>query len=52
MDPAQAARIVVAASRKGPRVLVGRDAQIIDAIVRLLPRATRARGALDKRLGR
>jgi NAD(P)-dependent dehydrogenase (short-subunit alcohol dehydrogenase family) len=38
MDPAQAARIVVdAVERDRPRVLVGRDAKVVDALVRLAP---------------
>lgn len=47
MDPAQAARIIVDGVEAGkPRVLVGRDAKVVDRVVRLLPstypRLTRA----------
>jgi NAD(P)-dependent dehydrogenase (short-subunit alcohol dehydrogenase family) len=53
MDPAQAARIVVGGVEKGrARILVGRDAQVIDAVVRLLPeRYVRLGAALVRRAG-
>jgi NAD(P)-dependent dehydrogenase (short-subunit alcohol dehydrogenase family) len=38
MDPAQAARIIVGGVEAGrPRILVGNDAKLVDAVVRLLP---------------
>jgi NAD(P)-dependent dehydrogenase (short-subunit alcohol dehydrogenase family) len=38
MDPAQAARIILDGVERGrPRVLVGHDARVVDAMVRLLP---------------
>jgi NAD(P)-dependent dehydrogenase (short-subunit alcohol dehydrogenase family) len=54
MDPAQAARIIVGGVEAGrPRILVGNDAKLVDAVVRLLPaRYPRLAVALDKRLNR
>jgi NAD(P)-dependent dehydrogenase (short-subunit alcohol dehydrogenase family) len=38
MDPGQAARIIVDGVQKGrPRILVGSDAKMVDAVVRLMP---------------
>jgi NAD(P)-dependent dehydrogenase (short-subunit alcohol dehydrogenase family) len=52
MDPAQAARIIVGGVEAGrPRILVGNDAKVVDALVRLLPaRYPKLAVALDKRL--
>ena len=52
MDPAQAARIIVGGVEAGrPRILVGSDAKVVDALVRLLPaRYPRLAVALDRRL--
>lgn len=52
MDPAQAARIVVGGVEAGKaRVLVGNDAKVVDALVRLLPgRYPRVSLALDRRM--
>jgi NAD(P)-dependent dehydrogenase (short-subunit alcohol dehydrogenase family) len=54
MDPAQAARIIVDGVEAGrPRILVGNDAKIVDAVVRLLPsRYPKLAVAMDKRLSR
>lgn len=54
MDPARAARIVVDGVEAGrSRVLVGRDAKLVDALVRLLPsQYPRLVVALDKRATR
>jgi NAD(P)-dependent dehydrogenase (short-subunit alcohol dehydrogenase family) len=51
MDPAQAARIIVAGVEAGkPRVLVGNDAKVVDAVVRAFPaRYQRLVAAFDKR---
>jgi NAD(P)-dependent dehydrogenase (short-subunit alcohol dehydrogenase family) len=54
MDPARAATIVVdGVERNRPRVLVGRDARLVDAFVRLLPaRHVPLSVAFDERLAR
>ena len=52
MPPGQAARTIVDVVEAGrPRILVGNDARVIDAIVRLLPaRYPRVAVALERRL--
>ena len=52
MPPGQAARIIVDGVEAGrPRILVGNDARLVDAIVRLLPaRYPRVAVALERRL--
>ena len=54
MDPAQAARIVADGVEAGrPRILVGNDAKLVDAVVRLMPaRYPKLAVALDRRLDR
>ena len=54
MDPAQAARVIVDGVEKGRgRILVGQDAKIVDAFVRLLPsRYPRVAVAVESRLAR
>jgi NAD(P)-dependent dehydrogenase (short-subunit alcohol dehydrogenase family) len=54
MDPAQAAKIIVGGVEAGrPRILVGNDAKLVDALVRLLPaRYPKLAVALDQRLNR
>jgi NAD(P)-dependent dehydrogenase (short-subunit alcohol dehydrogenase family) len=54
MDPAQAARIIVGGVEAGkPRILVGNDAKLVDAVVRLLPsRYPQIAVALDRRMNR
>jgi NAD(P)-dependent dehydrogenase (short-subunit alcohol dehydrogenase family) len=54
MDPAQAATIIVGGVEAGrPRILVGNDAKLVDAVVRLLPsRYPKIAVALDNRFAR
>jgi short-subunit dehydrogenase len=54
MDPARAARIILDGVQNGkPRILVGSDAKLVDAIVRLAPpQAVRLSAALERRLTR
>jgi NAD(P)-dependent dehydrogenase (short-subunit alcohol dehydrogenase family) len=54
MDPAQAAGIIIGGVEAGrPRILVGNDAKLVDAVVRLLPsRYPKLAVAFDKRLHR
>jgi NAD(P)-dependent dehydrogenase (short-subunit alcohol dehydrogenase family) len=54
MGPAEAAKIIVGGVEAGrPRILVGNDAKLVDAVVRLLPaRYLRLAVAMDKRLNR
>jgi NAD(P)-dependent dehydrogenase (short-subunit alcohol dehydrogenase family) len=54
MDPAQAAGIIVGGVEAGrPRILVGNDAKLVDAVVRLLPsHYPRLAVALDRRFNR
>ena len=54
MDPAQAARVIVNGVEKGRgRILVGQDAKIVDAFVRLLPaRYPKVALAVEGRLAR
>ena len=54
MDPAEAAGIIVDGVEKGkPRILVGQDAKVVDALVRLLPaRYPRVAVALERRFNR
>jgi short-subunit dehydrogenase len=54
MDPARAAKIIIdGVERNRPRVLVGRDARAVDAMVRLLPaRHLPWSVAMDQRFGR
>jgi short-subunit dehydrogenase len=54
MPPEEAARIIVDGVEAGrPRILVGNDARLVDAIVRLLPaRYPRIAVALARRVGR
>ena len=54
MDPAQAARIIADGVEKGRgRILVGQDAKVVDAFVRLLPsRYPRLAVAVEGRLAR
>ena len=54
MDPRRAARIIVDGVEAGrPRILVGKDAKVVDALVRLLPaRYPRLALALERRLHR
>jgi short-subunit dehydrogenase len=54
MDPADAARIIVDGVEKGRgRILVGQDAKVVDAFVRLLPaRYPKVALAVEERLAR
>jgi NAD(P)-dependent dehydrogenase (short-subunit alcohol dehydrogenase family) len=54
MGPAEAAKIIVGGVEAGrPRILVGNDAKLVDAVVRLLPaRYLKLAVAMDKRLNR